>query len=261
MLRRRGQRGSARLQAAVASAELSEGDIGDGGLIVVDTAGELIHYAPATVTSQVRYAVSRIVGSSKGGIPERVSITSAVEGEGVSFVSQTLAAILANDMRRKVCLVELNWWSASHHAERVTAAAERREHDIGVAQVIAGTATLEEAWVRTMNPALTILPAGKASLAERHVLAKSPALAELMDVLATKFDHLVFDLPPVLTASEAAVLVGLAEAFILVVRQGSTAEHKVRLALHELRHLVALGVVLNRTSTRVPRRISELLSA
>jgi Mrp family chromosome partitioning ATPase len=111
-----------------------------------------------------------------------------------------------------------------------------------------------------MNPSLTILPAGAASIAERHVLAKSMVLTELLDVLGTKFDHLVLDLPPVLTVSEASVLAGLAEAFILVVRQGVTAEHSVRSALHELRHLVALGVVLNRTTTHAPKRVLELLS-
>ena len=111
-----------------------------------------------------------------------------------------------------------------------------------------------------MNPSLTILPAGHATLAERTVLAKSTSLADLLDVLETKFDHLVIDVPPVLTTSEAPMLAGLAEAYILVVRQGVTAEHQVQSALNELRHLTALGVVLNRASSHVPKRILHLLS-
>lgn len=260
MSRRDSRRGLALLQSAVDDVELSEGDIGDGGLLVVDTEGVLRHYAPAEITSAMRYALPRIIASDKAGIPARVSVTSATRGEGVSFVAQTLAAILANDLRRKVCLVELNWWSTASADDTKGAANPGSSHHVGVAQIVAGTATLEEACVRTMNPSLTILPAGTASSSERHVLAKSLGLTELLDVLGTKFDHLVLDLPPVLTVSEAPVLAGLAEAFILVVRQGVTAEHRVHSALHELRHLVALGVVLNRTANHAPKRVLELLS-
>jgi Mrp family chromosome partitioning ATPase len=85
-------------------------------------------------------------------------------------------------------------------------------------------------------------------------------LAQLVDQLELRFDHVVLDVPPILGHGEALTLASLAEAFVLVVRQGVTAEAQVQAALEELHHLVPLGVVLNRASSRVPQRLVHLLA-
>jgi Mrp family chromosome partitioning ATPase len=234
------------------------GSVDDPGLSVVDLAQRLRHYAPVEVTSALRYALARLQTSEKRHIPPRIAVTSALSGEGVTFIARSLAALLANDLRRQVCLVDLNWWTTPSDAK---SAYNQSDQSLpGVAQIVSGKMSVDAALVRTQGWNLSLLPAGPAWPVERPVLATSPALATLLDDLGQRFDHVLLDVPPVLSSGEALTLASLGEAFILVVRQGVTAEAQVQSALEELRHLDPLGVVLNRASSRVPQRFVHLLA-
>jgi Mrp family chromosome partitioning ATPase len=228
----------------------------DDGLRVVDLDGRIRHYAPVEITRALRYALARLQTSEKGEVQSRIAVTSALSGEGVTFVARSLAALLANDLQRSVCVVDLNWWSTTPVKSQ-----DRYERPLrGVAQVIDAKLALDEALVWMQGWRLSLLPAGPASPAERPVLAKAAALVKMLDELQQRFDHVVLDVPPVLGTGESITLASLAEAFILVVRQGVTAEVQVQSALDELRHLTPLGVVLNRASSRVPKRLAHLLA-
>lgn len=229
----------------------------DGGLRIVDLDQRLRHSAPVDITRALRYALARLQISEKGDVRPRISVTSALSGEGVTFIARSLAAVLSNDLGRNVCVVDLNWWSA-HDAKSAHNQPDRAFR--GVAQVVDGKASIDEALVWTQGWKLALLPAGPASPAERPVLAKAANLVTLLDELGQRFDHVILDVPPVLSTGEAITLASLGEAFILVVRQGVTAEAQVQSALEELRHMVPLGVVLNRASSRVPQRFVHLLA-
>jgi Mrp family chromosome partitioning ATPase len=230
----------------------------DGGLTIVDLDQRLRHYAPVDVTRALRYALARLQTSEKGDVRPRIAVTSALSGEGVTFIARSLAAVLANDLRRNVCVVDLNWWSTTSETKSAYMQPERALR--GVAQVIDGKVSVDEALIWTQGWRLSLLPAGPASPAERPVLAKAAALGTLLDELGQRFDHVILDVPPVLSTGEAITLASLGEAFVLVVRQGVTAEAQVQSALEELRHLIPLGVVLNRASSRVPQRLVHLLA-
>ena len=244
--------------AALHLAEANGDIVDDGGLRVVDLDQRLRHYAPVDVTRALRYALARLQTSEKGDVRPRISVTSALSGEGVTFISRSLAALLANDLRRNVCLVDLNWWSSTRDAKSGHDQPERPLR--GVAQVIEGKVSVDEALVWMQGWRLSLLPAGFASPAERPVLAKAAGLVTLLDELGQRFDHVILDVPPVLSTGEAITLASLGESFVLVVRQGVTAEVQVQSALQELRHLTPLGVVLNRASSRVPQRFVHLLA-
>jgi Mrp family chromosome partitioning ATPase len=237
-------------------------NVDDGALTIVDLDGRLRHRAPGDVTRALRYALARLQTSEKGDVRPRICVTSALLGEGVTFVASSLAALLANDLRRKVCLVDLNWWSTGDNAlygPRSSVNGSQQQFP-GVAQVIEGERALDEVLIPTEGWKLSLLPAGPASPADRPVLVKAPALVKLIDQLELRFDHVVLDVPPVLGNGEALTLASLAEHFILVVRQGVTAEVQVQSALEELRHLSPLGIVLNRASSNVPQRLVHLLA-
>ena len=51
----------------------------------------------------------------------------------------------------------------------------------------------------------------------------------------------------------------LADAYVLVVRQGVTAESQVEAALAELQGMEALGVILNRFESHIPKRLRRLV--
>jgi Mrp family chromosome partitioning ATPase len=90
-------------------------------------------------------------------------------------------------------------------------------------------------------------------------MAASRALEDVIDKLAQQFDHLLFDLPPVLASSDAVTLAQLAEGVVLVVQQGVTSTTQVDAALAELSGRDILGVLLNRADSSIPPRLRKML--
>jgi Mrp family chromosome partitioning ATPase len=223
-----------------------------GGLRIVDANGGTLHDAPPEVMSAIRYMLARLQLNGAAGIPGRLGLSSAVAGEGVSFVARSLAAAIAHDLGRSVCVVSLNW-SPSNPDDVLIGRP-------GVADVLYGHATIDEVLVRSDDPRLVLAPSGEVELSRRPVVAKHPALDHVLDDLAMRFDHLLVELPAVRASSDALVLVRHCDAFALVVRHGVTPDHVVRSTFEELRGAVSLGVVLNCASSRVPPRVARLVA-
>jgi Mrp family chromosome partitioning ATPase len=98
-----------------------------------------------------------------------------------------------------------------------------------------------------------LLGAGNVDAAGVRHLARSPQLPLALAALDGEFDHIVFDLPPILGGSDALAMVRHADAYLMVVQHGSTPVEQVRAAAEELRAVPSLGVVINQYSTRIPK--------
>ena len=227
-------------------------DEGDGSLVIQGVRGPL-HYAAPEITNELRRMVSRLEAQEKGGFPPRLALTSALSGEGVTFVTRSLAAVLANDLDRQICLVDLNWWSADTARSSVASRS-------GMAGLVAGDLEVADVIVPTANPRLWVVPAGRATISERPVLAKRERLATVLEELDARFDHLLLDLPAVLNNGAALALASHSEMSALVVLQGVTADSYVRAALADLSEQHVLGVILNKASTAIPERIRRLVA-
>lgn len=222
------------------------------GLEVIDSDGNSVHAVPSDVARGARYLLARLQLNDVAGLPRRLGLTSALQGEGVTFIARSLGAVVAHDLGRRTCVVDLNWWSAADE----DVLAPRR----GIADVVSGDVALDDVLVSTNDPQMVLLPAGRVEPRDRPVIAKHPRLDEVLDDVAMRFDHLVIELPAVHVSSDTLTLVRVCDAFALVVRHGTTPDDIVRSALQELSGAVSLGVVLNRASSRVPQRIARLLA-
>ena len=186
-------------------------------------------------------------------MPRRVAFTSALSGEGVSFIANSFAATVAHDLRRRVCVIDVNWWRDDEDDGTNPQARP------GILDVLYGGVGLSEALVPTQSLNLRILPAGRAPVSVRSALAHHGDLADLVSELDDNFDHLVFDLPAALVTSDAVALAGLADGFGLVVRQGTATDSQIRSALEEFGSLPSFGVILNEARSSVPRLVRRLL--
>lgn len=231
------------------------GNTGDGGLAVLDEGGELLHRAPPPVTGAIRYFISRALLSDSGGPPPRLAITSALRREGVTFITKSLGAVLAYDHPYQVAVVDLNWWSSPRR--RHDGAEE--EHPPGLADAVDSGVAIDDILVVTSNPRLTLVPAGEVAVSRRPGLARGEELVETLDELEKRFDIVLFDVPALRATSDAINLIRLADEFVLVVRQGVTSEDQVTGALADLGGAEPLGVILNRFSTSIPRRLGSML--
>lgn len=246
MARRRGRTRSSRANA------LARTD--DGGLLVNDAAGEPFQVVPPEVAAALRFFVTRTQTSEFLSENRVVAVTSSLAGEGVTFTARSLGAILAHDLRRSVCIVEANWW----HSPNRRPSPDDEIAPPGLADILEGTATLDDALIPTSDSRLFLLPAGTAPMALRPVIVASNEFTSVLDKIASRFDTVVLDVPPVLLASEAITICDRSDAAILVVEQGVTSEREVARAVEELEGVHVLGLLLNRTASRVPRLLRSL---
>jgi len=201
-----------------------------------------VHRAPAAVTDALRYLLTRTEE-----MPARLAVTSAIHGEGTTTISRTLAALIANDFRQSTCWIDLNW-AKSKRARR-----EAGLVDTTIMDVLQGSAPVDSMVMPTSIPGLSFASSGSVAVGHRPMVARSSALRELIDDLGKRFDHIILDLPPVLATSDTLTLGHLADAYLLVVRYGTTPVTQVRGAMHTMAAIPNVGAILNAVETHVPR--------
>ncbi len=206
---------------------------------------------PGEIVENVRYIYTRIA-NKEGELPKSISIVSALREEGVTTISQAMAATLAYDLRSRVCWVDLNWWAPS------TSPLVDPDQP-GLSDVFAGEAHLADVIRRTGWRSLYLLPAGRMPRESRPVVARTPHLKEMLEELSQQFDYMVFDIPAILSTNDAAPLASLGSMCCMVIRQGVTTTEDVRFALDEISHLKVVGVVLNRVQIKTPKLLLRLL--
>lgn len=225
----------------------------DGGLEVADDDGHVLHYAPPAMTTGVRYLLARMRRESDADVPSAIGFTSTLSGEGVTVMARTFAAVLANDTGRSVCLVDLNWWTFEERTYRPD------EELYGVYETLWMDKTLDAVLLDFPSDRFAYLPAGTAPASIRPTLAQHPHLPEVIEELAGRFDHLVFDLPAVTATSDAIGLSEFSDQIVLVVQQGVATRSQVQSALDDLGDARPVAAVLNRTRSSIPKFIRRLI--
>jgi capsular exopolysaccharide synthesis family protein len=123
----------------------------------------------------------------------------------------------------------------------------------GLTELIIGSVALDEAVHQTQVPNLFVMGSGQFPPNPSELLG-SPAMRDILAEAKTKFDVVLFDSPPLLAVTDAAVLSTMVDGTVLVVRMGSTAREAARLAIAKLRqvHARVLGALLNDVQIRGP---------
>jgi Mrp family chromosome partitioning ATPase len=83
-------------------------------------------------------------------------------------------------------------------------------------------------------------------------LLSSPNLAPTLRQLATYFDWIILDSPPVMALADATLLAPYCDATIMVIRNGKTPSKIVRESVSRLGKHRVCGVVLNRCPSAGP---------
>ena len=208
---------------------------------------------PGELAEALRGIINRYELRTGEELPNTVAVTASLPGEGVTTVSQALATLIAQEMGRFVCWVDCGWLAASA-GDRV----EDGRPDL--LEILADNSMIHEAFqVSPDLPRLMSLAPGPVPEAKRNLIVRSPAFEQLLDVLAQEFDHVVFDVPPVLTNANGLALLRQADASLFVVRHRSTTVSQVQRAIDATQPTPTVGVVLNRYRTSIPVRLRRLL--
>ncbi|WP_350569947.1 polysaccharide biosynthesis tyrosine autokinase [Pseudomonas sp. H26/SER47-MNA-CIBAN-0231] len=197
-----------------------------------------------------------------------VLVTSSVSGEGKSTIANNLASSLAP--LERVLLID-----ADMRQPTLSLNFDFPPQSPGLSNLMAGTARLEDC-IRSVGN-LDMLPAGcltpsaldpfeaprlKASSSSSNAVApaqdllSSPRLGRLLQILKSRYRHIIIDSPPAEIVSDALLLAQHSDAVIYVVKAQSTPVGQVRKSIAVLQQSQApvFGVVLNQVDLRKARK-------
>ena len=202
----------------------------------------------ASVGIEAFRALAASVEFSRNSKPVTViHVTSALAGEGKSTTAANLAVAFAETGTR-VAVVDSDLRRPS------LPGLFGIEPGIGLAGVLAGTTTLDDA----LQPAdgldnLQLLPPGRLPSNPTRLLY-ARRTEELFDQLRAQFDVVVIDSPPILPVADSLVLTQFADLVLFVVRSGNTGRRVLRRARRNLARVEVGDVVsvLNRVQRRGP---------
>jgi exopolysaccharide/PEP-CTERM locus tyrosine autokinase len=176
----------------------------------------------------------------------RIMITSALPGEGKSYLSTNLAMTIATERDSTVLLVEADPTRPAL-AQLFGLSAGR-----GLMDLLADSKlNVEDVLVKTSIGRLAFIPAGTPQEHATELLA-SEAMEKLVDNLASRYSNriLIFDSPPLLAAPEARVLARHMGQIVLVVEAGKTSHSAAQQALAAIESCPTVMTVLNKASAR-----------
>lgn len=198
---------------------------------------------PATALSEEFRVLKRALLGQLANNPRgnRILICSAYSGEGKTFCAINLALSLAAEKDREILLVDADVAMPSI-TDALGISAGPGLLDALADPVIA----IEDCVQRTDIPSLSILPAGRQSNNDTEYLASARTEALLARLTQGRPDRIIlFDSPPLLLASAAAVLASHAAIALLVVRADSTPESALRDAAEQLKGGPQVQLMLN----------------
>jgi capsular exopolysaccharide synthesis family protein len=195
--------------------------------------------APKSLAAeQYRALRTRLALAEGAGALRTVLITSPQKGEGKSVTAANLALTMAQELQRRVVLVEADLRKPSlPHLFGLPSGA-------GLADYLSGAAELKDIMKFLPEHNLTIIPAGSTPMNPAELLG-STAMRRMLDHLRTRFDRVILDTPPVLPLADVAILAPLVDGALMVVRAGYTPKPAIENALRSFDASRLLGIVLN----------------
>ena len=171
-----------------------------------------------------------------------VMVTSAMPGEGKTFMAINLAISIAMELDTTVLLVDADV-ARPATPERLGVSADKGLLDLLTRKDL----DIADVMLRTNIERLSYLPAGTPHSRATELLA-SEGMALLVQELAARYHDriLVFDAPPLLSSTESRVLATHMGQIVLVVEAERTPQASVKQALATIEQCPVVMTVLNK---------------
>ncbi len=178
------------------------------------------------------------------GMPRSIAVTSTRPGEGKSTTSYALALSIARSSHR-VILVDGDMRSPSVQSWL------GQPNRSGLSNYLSGNDNLSELIHPTELDNFSIMMAGPQPPSAPELLSGN-RMESLIEELSSRYDHIVFDAPPVMGLADSPLICSRVEGTLFVLEASSTQLNMARVALNRLQaaHAALIGVVLTKFDAR-----------
>jgi protein-tyrosine kinase len=173
---------------------------------------------------------------------KKLLITSAIPGEGKTYIACGLAAVLAQESEKRALLIDGDLRNPA--AGRRLGLNDNREM-IGLADVLRGEAEAIEALQSSNESNLYFLPAGNRPSNPAELLSSS-MFPKLLNEFAKQFDWIIIDSPPSIVLADISIIAPACDAVVLVIQSSHTPARTIKECINQIGREKICGVVLNR---------------
>jgi capsular exopolysaccharide synthesis family protein len=202
-------------------------------------------YPKSALSEAYRSIRTSILLSSPEKPPKRVAITSPnpLEGKTTTVINTAIALSQAG---AKVLIIDTDM-----RKPRVHKVFDGKKNEMGLSSFLSGNVEFEYIIKKSEIPNLYYIPAGPIPPNPSELISSS-LFKRMIESLENRFDHIVFDSPPVLGFADSVILSTYVDGIILVVMCGKTPKETLQMAKDVLYQVNAkiLGVVINRVDIR-----------
>lgn len=196
--------------------------------------------SPFTVKEAYKTLRTNVMFSLPGNESKCIGIVSADRGDGKSSVALNLAISFAQ-IKKKVIIVDCDL--------RLPTVASKLGIDAkpGLTNFLSGTQEREEPLIRRSRAyGIDIMTAGDIP-PDPTMLLESKQMEAFIELLKKYYDYIILDFPPVTIVSDAAMLSGLVDGYLIVVRHNASEFQKINETLRQMQFADAkiLGFVYN----------------
>ncbi|MGE4274384.1 MAG: CpsD/CapB family tyrosine-protein kinase [Desulfitobacterium sp.] len=185
--------------------------------------------------------------SANSGV-KKIMITSACPEEGKSFVVANLAVCMAQS-GKSVLVVDADLRKPTQH--KLFEVENGEGLSLALMEVATQNPDFKDYIRETAVPGVRVITAGPIPPNPAELLS-SKSLKYLIEVLSEQFDVILFDTPPTLAVTDAAILAQEVDRVVLVLASGKVTKEQAKRAKELLDQVGAkiLGAVLNKVKMK-----------
>lgn len=221
-------------------------DVQEGNIDNWDERLKQVSQNPALIAEEIRLIRNKILYPESGKRIRSILITSAIPGEGKSFICANLGISTALGVERNAILVDCDL------RQPTLATMFGISNDTGLVNHLHSGTDLVQLIRKTGQDKLSILPSGTPPANPSELLDTSRMTSLIKELKERYDDRLLFlDSPPMQIAAETAVLAKHVDGVIIIVRWGHSTESQVQQLAATIGQDKIIGIVFNAFETNI----------